>query len=137
MDAPNFATGVRKYFVTKIDVIQRKLDVQNVNEATPVEPFTDCVSVPPLVEFKTLSERDVKSNSQRSGVTFCSLDPMPSRLVSKCDSLMQIITEIINRSLRSGHVPAYWEKALVRPLLKKLGLEFIFTNFRPHGKSGL
>ena len=40
LDAATFATDIGKYFVTKIDVIQRKLDVQNVDEATPVESLS-------------------------------------------------------------------------------------------------
>lgn len=49
LDAATFATEIGKYFVTKIDRIQRKLDVQNVDVAKSVEPFMDSVSVPPLV----------------------------------------------------------------------------------------
>lgn len=56
---------------------------------------------------------------------------MPSKLVSRCDVLILVLAKIINSSLESGHFPEIWKEALVFPLLKKLGLDFIFKNFRP------
>ena len=38
---------------------------------------------------------------------------------------------MVNLSLREGNVPDLWKTALVPPLLKKLGLDPIFKNFRP------
>ena len=56
---------------------------------------------------------------------------MPSRLVSKCDALIPVITMIINKSLEAGLFPESWKEVLVCPLLKKPGLDIIFKNFRP------
>ena len=42
-----------------------------------------------------------------------------------------VITEMVNLSLCEGIVPDHWKTALVLPLLKKLGLDLIFKNFRP------
>ncbi|CAB3977251.1 Hypothetical predicted protein [Paramuricea clavata] len=50
---------------------------------------------------------------------------------NKCDALFPIITRIINLSLQTGQFPQLWKEAHVHPLLKKLGLEAIFKNFRP------
>ena len=38
---------------------------------------------------------------------------------------------MINLSLQQGQFPDSWKAALTRPLLKKLGLELLFKNFRP------
>ena len=38
---------------------------------------------------------------------------------------------MVNLSLCEGIVPDHWKTALVIPLLKKLGLDLIFKNFRP------
>ena len=38
---------------------------------------------------------------------------------------------MINLSLQQGQVPDSWKAALIRPLLKKLGLELVYKNFRP------
>ena len=56
---------------------------------------------------------------------------MPSKLVAQCDALLPVITRIINLSLQSGCFPLSWKEALVHPLLKKIGLEATFMNFRP------
>ena len=38
---------------------------------------------------------------------------------------------MINLSLQQGQVPDSCKAALIRPLLKKLGLELVYKNFRP------
>ena len=65
----------------------------------------------------------------------CALDPMPTPLLVACiDTLLPVITKIINLSLQNGIFADQWKCALVNPLLKKLGLELIFQNFRPVSK---
>ena len=38
---------------------------------------------------------------------------------------------MVNISLESGHFPSAWKEALVRPILKKSGLETVLKNYRP------
>ena len=60
------------------------------------------------------------------------MDPIPTWLLKLCvDELTPIITKIINLSLDPGYVPASWKRALLRPILKKPGLEGQYENFRP------
>ena len=62
----------------------------------------------------------------------CQLDPIPTWLLKLCGSeLVPVITKMINLSLQQGQVPDSWKAALIRPLLKKLGLELVYKNFRP------
>ena len=62
----------------------------------------------------------------------CSLDPNPTWLIKRCsDVLTPIITQMINLSVSEGLVPAQWKNAVVRPLLKKPGLDPVLKNFRP------
>ncbi|KAK2559068.1 hypothetical protein P5673_018713, partial [Acropora cervicornis] len=64
--------------------------------------------------------------------TTCSLDPIPTKLFTEClDVLLTPITKLINLSLELGCFPLLWKRALVKPLLKKDGLDPIFKNFRP------
>ena len=44
---------------------------------------------------------------------------------------MALITDIINTSLRDGIVPESFKRALVKPPLKKPGLELLEKNYRP------
>ena len=67
-----------------------------------------------------------------SRLTSCCLDPIPTHLLKSCsESLISVITNIINSSLESGIFPDCWKEAVVIPLLKKLGLESLFKNLRP------
>ena len=60
------------------------------------------------------------------------MDPIPTSLVKLCcHELAPIIAEIINLSFAEGIVPDHWKIALVLPILKKFGLDFMFENFRP------
>ena len=133
LHAPTFANDVGKYFVSKIDAIQRQIDADITellaSTSTPANGFTR--STPSLSAFKILSANSVKSLIHNSTLKSCPLDPMPSRSVSRCDALLPIITMIINKSLEAGHFPESWKEAVVCPLLKKPGLDIIFKNFRP------
>ena len=87
--------------------------------------------VPSFPTFMMRSVRDVKQLTQNAALKSCSLDPMPSTLVSKCEDLVPVLTKIIDNSLQSGPFPDIWKEALVFPLLKKPGLDVIFKMFRP------
>ena len=62
----------------------------------------------------------------------CPLDPMPtSVLLQVLDVLLPVITKMVNMSFESGEFVAVWKEALVRPSLKKHGLDIVYKNFRP------
>ena len=44
---------------------------------------------------------------------------------------LPVITKVVNIALESGHFPSAWKEALVRPTLKKTGLDTVFKNYRP------
>ena len=44
--------------------------------------------------------------------------------------LLPVITNMINLSLESGVFARDWKEALLKPLLKKCGLDIAFNNFR-------
>ena len=57
---------------------------------------------------------------QESSNASCRLDPVPTWLLKSClDVLVPPITEVVNLSLLSGHVPENWRTAVVIPLLTK------------------
>jgi len=54
----------------------------------------------------------------------CELDPAPTCLVKDMQGLLSpFISLLINKSLTAGCFPAAFREALVRPLLKKVGLD--------------
>ena len=135
LHAPTFVNDLGQYFVTKIEAIQHKLDIESFDSVTSlfnsVPDDSPSVSVPLFTDFESLSTSDVASLIRRLAFKSCPLDPMPSRLVSNCDALRPVIAAIINKSLQTGHFPEGWKEALVYPLLKKPGLDAVNKNFRP------
>ena len=62
----------------------------------------------------------------------CKLDMILTTLLKRVlPTLRPIITRIVNLSLSSRNFCTEWKTAIVRSLLKKLGLEFINSNYRP------
>ena len=56
---------------------------------------------------------------------------MPTWLIKRCsDVLTPVITQLLNLSLLEGHVPAPWKNAVVKPMLKKSGIDPILKNYR-------
>ena len=85
-----------------------------------------------LDEFSSVSEDEVRRIILESSNASSKLDPILTSLVKPCcHELAPIIAEIINLSFSEGIVPNHWKIALVLPLLKKFGLDFMFENFRP------
>jgi len=54
----------------------------------------------------------------------CQLDPVPMWLVKNLSgTLTPFIAALLNRSLATGCFPSAFKRAVVRPLLKKSGLD--------------
>ena len=94
----------------------------------PAESVTD-VS---FSEFNLLSQCEVRATILSSIEKSCPLDPIPTTLLVKhLEELLPSDTRIINLSLDTGYFTDQWKLALVRPLLKKDGLEPVLKNYRP------
>ena len=80
-----------------------------------------------------MSEEYVKSIILKVPTRSCDLDPIPTFLFSKCvDEQIPSITNIINKSLIDGSVPACFKSAFVTPLFKKPTLDHNdLKNYRP------
>ena len=63
---------------------------------------------------------------------FCDLDPVPTTLLRECiNEILPLLTKIVNLSIQLGDMPKALKKAIITPLLKKIGLELINRNYRP------
>ena len=89
-------------------------------------------SAPPkLPAFKEFTEDEVSKTIKSMPTKMCELVPIPLDLLKKAlPSLLTIITNIVNTSLRDGVFATSWKTALVKPILKKLGLDIIKSNYR-------
>ena len=86
-----------------------------------------------LTNMLPASREEVRSILKSAPNKSCELDPIPTWLLkSSIDELLPIITDIMNASITSGYVPKSFKSALVRPLLKKPGLDpNVLKNYRP------
>ena len=113
------------FCLTKIDKVR--------NQFSNTEAYNSEQSDIPLFrKFSPMTEAEVKKviNSMQS--KSCELDPIPTKLLkllmAKC---LPHITKIINVSLITGVFSAKWKTSVVRPLIKKLGLDLIHKSYRP------
>ena len=113
----------------KIQKIRPKLDSQNPEPITI--PRVSVKEEDMFLSFQPLSEDDVRKLIKQLSNKQCSSDPIPTWLLKEwLDSLLPILTLLVNKSLQIRYFPE-WKNALVKPLLKKLGLELDFPSFRP------
>ena len=138
----NFSLNVNHYLICRSVLVSLYILIP-VNWLMILEITRQCYSSgvsdshlalygPSFSEFRLLSETEVLELIKSSTKTTCSLDPIPTKLFTEClDVLLTPITKLINLSLELGCFPLLWKRALVKPLLKKDGLDPIFKNFRP------
>jgi len=124
-----------KYFQQKIKIIRRDLDEKA--QSKPLVPGrldADEHSVASKLHmFSSVTEDEVSNIIKSSSNASCDLDPWPTRIIKKhIGTLVPVITKIVNLSLTTGHVPDCLKEAIVKPLLKKPGLNNeLLKNYRP------
>ena len=113
------------FFIDKILNIRNQLD--NEDLFSP-----DSQNVETMKSFRLLSEEEVELIIRGLSSKSCELDVIPTSLLKDIlPSVLPIITRLINTSLKDGAFVETWKLAIVRPLLKKVGLELIDKNYRP------
>ena len=119
--ADNFAD----FFMEKVQKIR-----DNLKHYRKYEPSMRIV--PKFGKFDELCEDDIRKLINSLQTKSCETDVLPTKLLkSFLNELLPIITRLVNLSLTEGVFPPNWKEAIVRPLLKKLGLELIYANYRP------
>ena len=116
----NLAQDFSDFFITKVAKIQKELvEIRDNSSAFMLgELESPCTAI--MDEFRPIAQTEVKSLIAKSGNASCDLDPIPTPLLKECqDTLLPVLTNIINCSLTSGEFPASEKLALVKPLIKK------------------
>ena len=130
-DALKLANDMGEFFVHKITAIRSKMTANARSPSRDLQVTESTTTDITFSNFTPLSEEAVKKLALACKKS-CELDPLPSSILSlHLDELLPVITRIVNLSLESGLFAGVWKNALVRPLLKKPGLEPINKNFRP------
>ena len=128
-----FVDDLGKYFSDKIVRIHSHIE-SSVGDGmcTPSDVDFQTSHTATFNKFKVLSLTDVEKLVLNLSKKSCSLDPMPTNLLLHCkESLLPVFTKIINLSLSNALFPSDWKVALVKPLLKKHGMEPSNDNLRP------
>ena len=108
------------FFYNKIDNIRTGLCAM-VDE--PLVEIPDQSFNVPLNCFSSVTLQEIRHIILKAPCKSCELDPLPSWLLKDCvDELSLIVTSIVNASLKHAIVPLSLKTALIRPLLKSLGL---------------
>ncbi|XP_068675632.1 uncharacterized protein [Montipora foliosa] len=132
----DLANDFGNFFMQKIDKINQLIDMQSslemskAGEKECADSDTDAGVT--FANFKTLSQERVSELIKKAAKKSYPLDPMPSSVVLEVfDVLLPVIANMINLSFESGEFARDWKEALLKPLLKKCGLDIAFNNFRP------
>ena len=82
-------------------------------------------------EFSLIEEDTIKAIVRSAPSKSCELDPLPISLLKEhLDVIAPALRDLVNNSMKSGIMSTNLKEALLRPLLKKMGLVLIPKNFR-------
>ena len=130
------ASKFNDFFLEKITTIRDNIDSDNNNNIEFSEVYKNYIPVivPGIFsEFKLLSEHEFELCFKSVNKTCCILDPINIKNISFAyERIFPLMRTIINRCLSEGIFPVSEKKAIVKPLLKKIGLdEELLNNYRP------
>ena len=92
----------------------------------------DISNTPKLYQFTPMTESEFKTIIMSMKSKSSEINPIPTHIFKQLlPSVIPIITKIVNLSLSKGEFCHIWKVAVVRPLLKKEGLDLIKLNYRP------
>ena len=125
MDKEELADQFASFFITKIQKIRDQLDSLPTYYHISNNP-------PEFLEFELMMEEEVGSTIRGLPAKICNMDIIPITLLKDAlPGLLPTITNIVNASMTQAVFLSSWKIALVKPLLKKLGLKLIESNYRP------
>ena len=120
----DLANQFAEYFINKIQRIRNNLNSYDRYH------MDEMVHAQTLGEFKPLSEDEVSKVIMSMASKSCEIDPVPTSLLKEIlPQIIKPIAKIINTSLEQGVFASQWKVAIVKPLLKKIGLELITLNY--------
>ena len=119
------ANHFAQFFMSKIKSIRDTLDSHPLYKPTRRE-------VTMFSRFSRITEDQVEKIIRSMPSKCCELDVMPPTILKQIiPSIITHITNLINESLENGVFANRWKTAIIKPLLKKAGLELICKNYRP------
>ena len=128
MSSEKAAETLSKFFTDKVEKIRKSFE-----ERDSLPLVDDVFAGIPLVELIPVCEEGLKRIILSSKPTYSTVDPIPTKIVLTCmDILLPVFVRIINTCLLSAKIPRPFKTAIIKPLLKKNGLDMNdCNNYRP------
>ena len=119
------------FFRSKVNNIRSLLSSPTTSPVPAATPLP-VISLP-LSCFTNTSQQEIEDTVRGMKPSTCALDPLPTALVkTNICTISPLITNIINLSLQTGHIPSALKTAILTPLLKKPSLDpDNLSNYRP------
>ena len=107
----NLLMNFAAFFHEKISKMRCSLSHDSESIINPLPDLSCCQSE--LTDFCTVNTNDIRKYLVSSGIKTCDLDPLPSILLREClDTLLPVITRIVNLSPITGNVPRHFKEAM-------------------------
>ena len=123
------------FFLGKIQTIRDNLQKANETNDKVVNILRADVKFTGqhLTRLAPASSDEIGKLLVKSPSKSCELDPMPTYLLKQyVNNVLPVITAMVNKSLNEMSVPTAFKQTIVRPLLKKPGLNMNnLKNYRP------
>ena len=128
----DLANEFNNYFKDKIDTIMMNLRPSDNNPIDPRYIESHRTTDVKFDEFSLIEVDKIKTIVRSAPSKSCELDPLPVSLLKEhLDVIAPALKDLVNNSTKSGRMSTNLKEALLRPLLKKMGLVPIPKNFRP------
>lgn len=127
------ASDFSQFFQSKISRIREELDSVLVQDEFSVEFHHQHPPVSLLLEFRPVDEADIQRYLRELHGTYCSLDPINvSKIMKAYVTAAPFLMSIVNKFFTECNFVDSEKLALLRPLLKKIGLDVEdMSNYRP------
>ena len=127
------ASRFSAFFSNKIIRIRSEIDEVVVDRVFSIDFPLRFTRSSIFSHFGSVTEADTLRYIGETRKTYCSLDPINvSKLGGAYESAASAVTAIINSSFEEGHFVASEKRGLIRPYLKKIGLDANdLSNYRP------
>ena len=127
------ANKFSQYFTSKIAQIRAVVAATQVGQSFSVDYNVLFPSNQVFTQFEPVQEDLVRRYIREVNMTHCSLDPVnASKLGQSFEKAAPYITSIINSCFSEAHFVVSEKRALIRPGLKKVGLDKeVLSNYRP------
>ena len=125
------STRFNEFFKSKVTTIYSEIEAEDVPMPSIHPTPTACTSS--LTKFRPVTDEELVRVIRDMNKKHCSLDPMPSSMVSDAlPELIPALSRIVNDSLTKGVFPKDFKEAIIRPSFKGKDLDSEKLNsYRP------